>query len=177
MMNTVFDKMADKIAHMFSTAGGWLLALAVGFVDFLGGEGTSFLVVGIAVLLDLVWGIAAAVKRGEYIFSEAARETFTKLFAYGSVLVAVLLIERLTHGGTFLATRVLCIIAASCELWSVCANILIVKPGFPFVRLFRKYLAGEISKKLNISTEEYDAMMQVRRERKREEKQKKQEEK
>ena len=105
MMNTVFDKMADKIAQMFSTVGGWLLALAVGFVDFLGGEGTSFLVVGIAVLLDLVWGIAAAVKRGEYIFSEAGRETFTKLFAYGSVLVAVLLIERLTHGGTFIATR------------------------------------------------------------------------
>lgn len=165
-MDTVFDKMADKIAHMLSTVGGWLLALAVGFVDFLGGEKISFMVVGIAVLLDLVWGIAAAVKRGEYIFSEAARETFTKLFAYGSVLVAVLLIERLTHGGTFLATRILCIIAASCELWSVCANILIVKPGFPFVRLFRKYLAGEISKKLNISTEEYDAMMQERRERK-----------
>lgn len=166
MNTTVIDKMAEKIAQMFSTLGGWLIALMVGFIDFLGGESTSFLVVGIAVLLDLGWGMAAAVKRGEYILSEAVRDTFTKLFAYGSVLALVLLIERLTHGGTFIATRVLCVVAASCELWSVCANILIVKPGFPFVRLFRKYLAGEISKKMNITTEEYDQMMQARRKRK-----------
>lgn len=165
-MEQVFGKIMEKVWQIFTTLYGWIIMLFVGFVDFLGDEKTAFLVVGITIVFDLVWGIAAAVKRGEYIFSEAGRNTFTKMFAYGSVLVLVLLIEKLTHGGTFLATRILCVIAASCELWSVCANILIVKPGFPFIRLFRKHLAGEISKKLNISTEEYNELMQERRERK-----------
>lgn len=171
-MGQVFEKIMEKIWQVFTSFWGWVIALCVGFVDFLGDEKTAFLVVGIAIIFDLIWGITAAIKQGKYIFSEAGRNTFTKMFAYGSVLVLVLLIEQQTHDGTFLATRIMCVIAASCELWSVCANILIVKPSFPFIHLFRKYLAGEISKKLDISTEEYNELMQERRERKRAKKQK-----
>lgn len=166
MVQQAFGKIVEKSSNLFSNVWGWIITLFVGFVNFLGDEKTAFLVVFIAIGFDLIWGMAAAVKRGEYILSEAIRETFTKTFAYGSVLVLVLLIEKLTHDGTFIATRVMCVIAASCELWSVCANILIVKPDFPFIRLFRKYLAGEISKKLNITTEEYNELMQERRARK-----------
>lgn len=161
-----YEKIFEKIAVVFTNAWGWIMTLFIGFVSFLGEEDTSFLVVGIAIAFDLFWGILASIKRGEYIFSEAGRSSFTKAFAYGSVLVLVLLIEKLTHDGSFIATRVMCVVAASCELWSVCANILIVKPSFPFIRLFRKYLAGEISKKLNITTEEYNELMQERRARK-----------
>lgn len=171
MLHQAFEKIVGKVADLFSNVWGWCITLCTAFVDFLGDEKTSFLVVFVAIQLDLVWGMAAAVKKGEYILSEAIRETFTKMLAYGSVLALVLLIERLTHDGTFIATRVLCVVAASCELWSVGANILIVKPGFPFIRLFRKYLSGEISKKLNITVEEYDDMMEDRRKRKKQEKQ------
>ena len=171
MLHQAFERIAGKVAAVFSNAWGWIITLCTAFANFLGDEKTSFLVVFVAILLDLIWGMAAAVKKGEYILSEAIRETFTKLLAYGSVLALVLLIEKLTHDGTFIATRVLCVISASCELWSVCANILIVKPGFPFVRLFRKYLAGEISKKLHITAQEYDELMEDRQKRKKQEKQ------
>lgn len=172
MLQQTFGKIIEKAGQLFSNVWGWLITIFVAFVNFLGDENTAFLVVFIAIGFDLIWGMAAAVKRGEYILYEAIRDTFTKTFAYGSVLVLILLIEKLTHDGTFIATRVMCVIAASCELWSVCANILIIKTDFPFIRLFRKYLAGEISKKLNITTEEYNELMQERKAKKNQKKDK-----
>ena len=55
--------------------------------------------------------------------------------------------------------RLVCTFAACCELWSAMANMLIVKPDFPFISLLRKSLAGEIANKLNLGKDEVEDIL------------------
>ena len=139
---------------MFSTLAGWMLGVVMAFFAFIGDERAPFIAVGIAVLLDMFWGILSAVKRGKFILSYLARETVYKVLIYGTVLSVILYIERSIHDSWGLGTTILCVIAAACEVWSACAHVLILKPNFVFIQLFRKYLAGEIANKLNMTKEE-----------------------
>lgn len=148
-------KITDKIGLVFSSVTGWLTAVVIAFVNFLGDEKMAFGVVGIALLADMVLGIWAALKEKKFIFSHLGRETFKKALIYLITLILILMIERSLHDDNFIATKIACAIASSCELFSVFANALIIKPDFPFVKLFKKYLAGEISRKIGVNAEEY----------------------
>ena len=69
------------------------------------------------------------------------------------MLILLLLIERMIHEQTLIATRLACVLAAASELWSVSANMLIIKPDMPFLKIFRLQLKGEIEKKIGLSTD------------------------
>jgi len=137
-----------KIHPIFTTIWGWILIALTTLWSFIKPELYPFSVVYFAILLDLIWGIAAAVKLKKYIRSERIRETFKKIIIYSVSLLLILLIEKILHEEWEVATRVSCAIAAACEFWSISANMLIVKPDMPFVRLFRLQLKGEIEKKV-----------------------------
>lgn len=145
----------DKIVVVAQNAFGWLLAVVALVAGYLGDSAMAFAGVGVAIVMDAVWGIIVAVKSKKFILSLLLRETVNKLFIYGTTLAMVLFIERSLNEDWYIATRVVCAIASACELWSICANILIIKPNFPFVKLFRRYLIGEISKKIGISEDEF----------------------
>lgn len=155
ILNTLYT-IIGKITQLWNSLFGWGLALFSFIVAWLGDSATSFACVGLAVVIDAIWGVAVSVKRGDFVLSHLLRETMNKLFIYSTTLCMVLFIERSINEDWYIATKIVCAIASSCELWSICANILIIKPNTPFIKLFRRYLAGEISKKIGITVEEFN---------------------
>ncbi len=153
-MNTI-----SRIPLVFNNVFGWLLAVVTGFVAWLGDEGTSLLIVLVAIGWDLIWGVAAAVKNKKFILSHLLRETFYKVLVYIGSLLIILVCERSLNDSWGVLTRVVAVIAACIELFSAAGNILIIKPNFAFVRLFKKYLIGEIAEKLNIGTDEAETII------------------
>ncbi|SFK99565.1 hypothetical protein SAMN05216357_11065 [Porphyromonadaceae bacterium KH3CP3RA] len=153
----VMEKIISQLNNALHTAYGWFLALMTASITFIQPEIWSFYVVGGAILADLIWGIAAAVKLKKFILSKALRETIKKVGVYAFALVGALAIERITHAeGTFIAVRTIALFAAVCEFWSMSASMLIVKPDMPFLKLFRGQLKGEIASKVskNVNVDE-----------------------
>lgn len=148
-----------RIPMVFNNVFGWLLAAVTGFVAWLGDEGTSLLIVLVAIGWDLIWGVAAAVKNKKFILSHLLRETFYKVLVYIGSLLIILVCERSLNDSWGVLTRVVAVIAACIELFSAAGNILIIKPNFAFVSLFKKYLIGEIAEKLNIGTDEAETII------------------
>jgi len=141
--------MISKVPAIFTTLYGWILLAFSSLLTFISPHEQAFLVVFVCVFIDLIWGVWAAVKQGRYATSEGFRETAKKIAIYATMLIPILLIERLLVDEWFVTIRVACALAAACELWSASANMLIVKPNMTFIKLFRVYLKGEIEKKLN----------------------------
>ena len=143
-----FTSILQHLKLIFTTAYGWILGLIMVLWNFIQPEKYSFGIVAIAVLFDLVWGILVARKRNCFILSEAVRETFKKVNIYAFSLLLIFFIERALHDEWFIATKVACAIAAACELWSISANMLIIKPDMPFLKIFQRQLKGEMEKKV-----------------------------
>lgn len=150
----VIRHIMNKIGWLLSSIWGWGVTLIAAFVNFIGGERLAFLAVGVAILIDLFWGVAVAIKRGKFLKSYLMRATFPKIAGYGSGLLTILLVERIFGFDWFIATKLACGIAVACEFISFSANILIIYPNFPFFRLFTKYLQGEIGAKLKVGEPE-----------------------
>lgn len=153
-----------RLDEMISTLWGFLIALGIGMFNFFAGYKVALVVVLMAVLFDMIWGVAAARKRGKFMRSELLRDTVNKVAAYATALVMVMLIENLAFGShemmssegahsRFIVDIVATIIAAV-EFWSICGNILIVYPNAVFFRLLKLPLIGEIARKLKISEDE-----------------------
>ena len=140
----------DQVVRVFTTIYGWFVLGLTTAVSLIESEKLAFGMVFFAIVFDLAWGIASAIKRKKFILSEAARETVKKVLIYASTLFLVLIIERTIHENSFVGFRVVCAIAAACELISVTAHMLIIKPNMPFVRIFTLSLKGEMKKKLNV---------------------------
>lgn len=152
-----FDRFTTQLNNALSTAYGWLIAFVTASITFIQPEMWTFIVVLGAVLADLIWGIAAAVKLKKFILSKALRETMKKIAIYSFALIGTMAIERITHDSSpFVLVKTMGLFAAVCEFWSMSASMLIVKPNAPFLKLFRKQLLGEIQSKMgkNINVEE-----------------------
>ena len=63
-------------------------------------------------------------------------------------MVGAFCIEKVLHNGGLVGVKIVAVIAAACELWSMSASMLIVKPDMPFLKIFRLQLKGEIESKL-----------------------------
>ena len=107
----------------------------------------------------MAWGIAAAMKRHNFVLSYLLRETFCKIIVYVGTMSIVLFSERMLGLTSGLTVRIIAVIATSVELFSSAGNILIIKLDFVFVRFFGKYLVGEIADKMKISHDEARQML------------------
>ena len=136
------------LKSILSTGYGYILSFFTMFWNFIQPEKYSFGLVGILILFDLIWGITVAIKLKKYTTSEAGRETFKKISIYAFALLSIYMIERVLHDEWFIATKVACAFAAACELWSISANMLIIKPDMPFLKIFRRQLKGEMENKI-----------------------------
>lgn len=144
------EKLSSQLVSALNTTYGWFLAAITASITFIQPEIWSFYVVGGAILADLIWGIAAAVKLKKFILSKALRETVKKVGIYSFALVGALAIEQIAHAeGSFIMIRTIALFAAVCEFWSMSASMLIVKPDMPFLKLFRGQLKGEIQSKVS----------------------------
>jgi len=75
-------KVFTNFGAALSTSLGWVVALFTMLVTFIAPEKTSFIVVGCAILADLFWGIAAAIKLKKFFLSTALRNTVKKIGIY-----------------------------------------------------------------------------------------------
>lgn len=146
----MISKALMNINNAFNTMLGWFIALITALITFISPEKTSFIVAGLAVLADLFWGVAAAVKLKKFFLSTALRDTVKKIGIYSFALLGAMAIETIAHAeGTFIAVRTIAIFAAVCEFWSMSASMLIIYPNMPFLKIFRVQLKGEIESKLS----------------------------
>lgn len=146
----MIDKIFENLTNALNSVYGWLLIMMTSLITFIKPEAWSFIVVGAAIAADLIWGIAAAIKLKRFILSKALRETVKKIGIYSFALLGVLAIEKILHAdGAFITVKLIAMFAAVCELWSMSANMLIIKPDMPFLKLFMGQLKGEIANKVS----------------------------
>ena len=94
-LSIVFEKILDSIHKVFTNIFGWIIAVFTAYLSWLGNDSGSFLLVLVALIWDMAWGIAAAVKHHNFVLSYLLRETFCKIIVYVGAMSIVLLAERM----------------------------------------------------------------------------------
>lgn len=146
----ILTSMAHKLGEALQTAWGWAAAALSFCAGWFAGSGTAILITLLAVVLDGVWGIAAALKQGRFALSELARESVMKMTVYGTAVICFIGIDKLLGIESGMTLAVVCAVIVLTELWSICANALICYPDMPFLKLMRRALIGEIARKLGV---------------------------
>lgn len=154
-MGRFFDKLCDAL----STVWGWCVAVGVVLADFISGYEMSVQFVVIVTMLDAVWGIAVSVKRKKFALSELGRDTIGKIAVYGTALVSMIMVDKQVALDTKITTSIIAAAIILVELWSCCANALIIFPNMPFLRLMQPVLTGEIARKLNMDEKDVKAAL------------------
>lgn len=149
----ILASMAHKLGEALQTAWGRAAAALSFCLGYFAGSGTAILITLLAVVLDGVWGIAAALRQGRFALSELARESVMKMAVYGSAIICFVGIDRLLGIASGMTLAVVCAVIVLTELWSICANALICYPDMPFLKLMRRALIGEIARKLGAREE------------------------
>jgi len=81
-LSIVFEKILDSIHKVFTNIFDWIVAVFTAYLSWLGNDSGSFLLVLVALIWDMAWGIAAAVKCHNFVLSYLLRETFCKIIVY-----------------------------------------------------------------------------------------------
>lgn len=147
----------SKIIALFSTFWGWIVGLFTFIVAFLLPVKDMFVLLFIIIAFDMLFGIWASILQKKSITSSKLRGTIIKTMIYLVVLSLAFAIENQLGWG--LIYKVLFSIASSIELYSVIANLLIIHPNTPFLRLFSKLVKGEIANKAKVKEEEVDKFL------------------
>lgn len=158
-MRHFLGAMFVKIPDILSSIWGWLAALWLLVVEFLAGYKFLIAMVVFASLCDLIWGIIVAKRLGKYTRSELARDTLIKIAAYGNVLFIFIGIDHATNAELHLTTITVSVLILLVEVWSIAGNASIILPHNVFLRLFRSALRGEIARKMSVSAEEVDKVL------------------
>lgn len=103
----------------------------------------------IFVLIDMLFGLSVTIKlKGvKNILSSRIRDSLVKAFFYLVIIIGLFFIETNIIEGYELTSKVAFAIICGTELWSIMANMLILLPNIPALRLLKKYLEKEISSK------------------------------
>lgn len=150
--------MFDKFASALSTIYGWLLTIGIGVVNFFAGYELSIIAVVFCVFADLFWGIWAAVKQHKFAQSELVRDTLSKFVAYATAIIMAVLMDKLSFD-SIICTSIFTLVICVAEVWSISGNILIVNPNIVFFRIIKPALKGEIAKKLNVTEDQVDEVL------------------
>lgn len=157
------SRMWEKFTEIANYPVAWLGGIGLFIADaFSGGRLIIYMVI-IASAVDLICGIAVAVKRKSFARSDLMRRTIEKVLVYGCVLLVFLcvdlLIERETGFTTDITSGVVGTIMTLAEAVSFTASLLILFPNNPFLRMFQKMLTGELASKLNCDEKEVEKIM------------------
>jgi len=147
-MKQMIASILSSVTCVFSTFYGSIVLMISSILAFFQPESICFYVVLGAVVADLFWGVLAARKCKKFLLSKAFRDTATKIGIYAFTMVGAFCIEKILHNGGLVGVKIVAVIAAACELWSMSASMLIVKHDMPFLKIFRIQLKGEIESKL-----------------------------
>lgn len=158
-LSRIWEKLAELIHYPLVWVSGLLLFIA----DALSGGRLIIYIVLIAAVVDLICGIAVAIKRKEFTRSDLMRQTVEKLLVYGLVLIVFLcvdhVIERETGFATDLTSGVVGVVMTLTEAISFTASLLILFPGNTFLLMFKKMLKGELARKLDCDVSDVDKIL------------------
>ena len=162
-MITILSHLWQKVVEMLHYPAGWFMGLFLFVADAVTGGGLIIYLVVIATAIDLVCGIAVAIKRKNFAKSELMRLTVEKLVVYGAALLVFLCIDKAIETETTfefaLTSGVVGVVIAMTETWSFLASLLILFPKNPFLRLFQKALIGEIARKLQCEEDAVESIL------------------
>ena len=164
---TYITKLFSKIGVVFQQPWVWLTGLGLFVTDAATrGRLTIYLVV-VACVVDLICGIAVAIKRKRFAKSELMRLTVEKLLVYGSVMLVFLCIDGYIASQTdfqlSLTSALVGIVITMTELWSVLASLLILFPKNPLLKVLQGKLTEEIASKLGVDKDEVAAILNASR--------------
>ena len=113
------------------------------------------------VLFDAIFGISVSIKLNGIgsILSSKLRNTLFKLFFYLLFIMFTFLVEFQITGVECITPKIIFAVMAGVELWSIASNALILSPNMPFLKLFKKFLTLEISKKLDMTRTEVEEFL------------------
>lgn len=149
-----------KIIATLTTGWGWLIALCSFVVSFFDKESELLIkIIWVVVFIDLVLGIASAIKRKKHVLSQAIIKSAFKYAIYTLFFWVMVAAEKGIGADLFIASKITFGFAVAAEAWSMMAHIAILNPGFIFVRILRKALAGEVAKKLGCTPDEAIAIL------------------
>lgn len=133
---------------IFTTLYGYICIGFVGIFGFITTEWKPFAVLLFLIVVDLIFGILVALKNKKFILSTLMINTVVKMGVYSTVFLCVGVLEAIIHDVGFIGLKIVALVGGACELWSVSANMLILKPNMPFLKIFRLQLKGEIESKV-----------------------------
>ena len=154
VFSDVYARLLDKTQEMLSHSWGWVLSTVLLVLQFLSPAGYCFLAMGVAIGMDLLFGIMSAKKRGEFLLSEILRNTPVKVVVYGGSVLVIYVAEMICGGEFMPFTKMGSVFACGCELWSMLGSALIIWPNAMFPRLLKLQLKGEIESKLGAKVRE-----------------------
>lgn len=125
-LSIVIERILDSIHKVFTNIFGWIIAVFTAYLFWLGNDSGSFQPVLVALIWDMAWGIAAAVKHHNFVLSYLLRQTFCNIIVYVGAMSIVLLAEMMLGIESGFTVRIITVIATSVELFSSAGNFLIL---------------------------------------------------
>ena len=160
VMREVVNDLPRKIYEVLSSVWGVICTCGIFIGSFLGERLPLLVYIAIAVTFDGLWGISTAKKAKKFIFSALIAKSAVKITAYASIYGLVALIEKgFTDGDFMITSSVIAGVLITSELWSILGHIGIAYPDFVVIKILKRYLKGEMSKKLGIPEEELDDIL------------------
>ena len=148
----IVERILMKVQEVLASSWGWLMSFLVFILNFMAPVKYAFAAMGLAILMDMLFGMLSAWKQGKFLLSQSGRDTPAKVIVYGGFMLVVYATERIFGDDASLLTKGGCALACACELWSMLGSVLIIWPKM-FPKLLKLQLRGEIESKLgkNIS--------------------------
>ena len=144
----------------FSTESGIFAILGTAILSTLVDNTLAFICLAISVTWDLIWGIVVAVKYHKFTPSKLMKKTLIKLAIYVCVASIVIVFEKGLNGDFFIGSRIIFSIGTMAEFYSSLANMSIVAPNLPFLRILRRLLSSEMASKLNMTRDEMECFLE-----------------
>lgn len=149
------NSMGSKITLVLTSTWGWALSIPT-FVMSLFSNDAIFLtkIIWVALAFDFFFGTWTAVKTKRHILSQAIIVTAIKYSAYSTLFWLVVFAEKGIGDTWLIASRSVFAFCMVAEIWSIIGHIAIINPSLIFIRLIRKFISGEVARKLNVTEEE-----------------------
>jgi hypothetical protein len=164
----VWNNMATQSIALLNTSSGVWATMFVFLMSFFAPIGFMlYIILGLTVI-DLALGFTVSFKGKrdgkpkEGFLSNKAKNSLLKLFFYVLFISLFYIIETavIDGDGTCFSSKLIFAIMAAVEMWSIAANALIIYPKFPFLKLFKKFLSSEISKKLEMDKKSVEEILE-----------------
>lgn len=167
----VLSNLGGSITNILNSILGKVVVLITFMGAYFASISNLINVILALVIFDAIFGISVSIKLNGVgsILSSKLRNTLFKLFFYLLFIMLTFLIEFQITGIECFTPKIVFAVMASVELWSIASNALILSPNMPFLKLFKKFLTLEISKKLDMTSGEVEEFLNENKESNKEE--------